>query len=75
MLDTERHVPYSLRWNDQDLQYALGNITHSVGVAYGPLPIDGEDETEFVERWMGLVAKAAVGELDRPSSMPINSFG
>jgi hypothetical protein len=40
-------------------------------IAYGPFPIDGEDEEKFIERWMGLVAKAAIGELTKPRSMPI----
>jgi hypothetical protein len=46
-----------------------------VNVAYGPLLIDGEDEDDFLERWLGLIAKAAIGELEQPRSMPVRDFG
>ena len=57
-----------------DIDLACGNIMHSVNVAYGPLPIDSEDEENFVSRWVGLVAKAAMGNLNRPNGMPVRDF-
>ena len=66
--------PYGLEGYKVDIDLACGNIMHSVNVAYGPLPIDGEDQESFFSRWMGLVAKAAVGELNRPNRMPITDF-
>jgi hypothetical protein len=44
----------------------------STQVAYGPLPIDAEDESLFSDRWQALVAKAALGKLERPRDMPVN---
>lgn len=39
-------------------------------VAWGPTPIDQGSEGEFVERWMAMFAEAALGRLDRPSTLP-----
>jgi len=66
--------PFGLEGYQADIDLALGNITHSVNVAYGPLPINSEDEESFISRWVGLVAKAALGQLNRPSGMPIRDF-
>jgi len=67
-------APFGLAANDRDLILALGSGMHSVGVAYGPFPIDGEDEGRFLERWIDLVARAAVGELRPPDMLPITNF-
>lgn len=72
---SERDEPFSLKGYEADIDLALGNITHVVSVAYGPFPIDGEDEENFISRWIGLVAKAALGQLTKPSGMPISDFG
>jgi len=66
--------PFGLEGYQADIDLACGNITHSVNVAYGPLPVDSEDEERFISRWMGLVAKAATGNLNSPSGMPIRDF-
>jgi serine/threonine protein kinase len=71
----DRDEPFGLEGYKADIDLALGNIMHSVNVAYGPLPIDGEDEEVFIARWIDLVAKAAIGQLTRPSGMPIRDFG
>jgi hypothetical protein len=39
--------------------------------AYGPFSIDAEDESDFQHRWLTLFARAATGELNRPSRMPV----
>jgi serine/threonine-protein kinase len=67
-------VPFGLEGYQVDIDLALGNIIHTVNVAYGPFPIDGEDEAIFISRWTGLVAKAAIGQLTRPRGMPIHDF-
>ncbi len=54
-----------------DADYAASNIIHSVNIAYGPLAIDDEQEDEFHDRWIWLLSKAAVGQLRRPSRLPI----
>ena len=66
--------PFGLEGYQADIDLACGNIMHSVNVAYGPLPVDSEDEECFISRWVGLVAKAATGNLNRPSGMPIRDF-
>jgi serine/threonine-protein kinase len=69
-----RDEPFGLEGYQEDIDLACGNITHSVNVAYGPLSVDSEDEENFISRWVGLVAKAAIGNLNRPSGMPISDF-
>jgi serine/threonine protein kinase len=70
-----RDEPYALELHERDFFQALSPAMHSVAVAYGPLPIDGEDEADFIERWLGLIAKAAAGQLEQPRSMPVRTFG
>jgi len=70
----DRDEPFGLEGHDPDIDLALGNIMHTINVAYGPLPIDGEDEEGFISRWTDLVAKAAIGQLSSPNRMPID-FG
>ena len=70
-----RDEPYALELHEQDFFHALSPAMHTVAIAYGPLPIDGEDEPKFIERWLELVAKAATGQLVRPNSMPVQALG
>jgi serine/threonine protein kinase len=70
----QRDEPYALEIHEVDFFQALSPTMHTVAVAYGPLAIDGENEGEFAERWLGLVAKAAAGQLERPRSMPVQDF-
>jgi serine/threonine-protein kinase len=71
MSGQSRDVPFFLPADNPDLYWALGPALHSVNVAYGPVLIDAENEHEFLDRWIGLVADAAIGKLTRPSSLPI----
>ena len=66
--------PYGLEGYCNDIDLACGHGMHSVAIAYGPMPIDSEDEESFYSRWMQLTAKAATGDLMRPGSMPIRSL-
>jgi serine/threonine-protein kinase len=70
----ERDEPYALELHEADFFQALSPAMHSVEVAYAPMPIDGEDEDKFIQRWLGLVAKAATGALARPRMMPVREF-
>ena len=72
---SRKDEPFGLEGYEADIDLALGNIIHTVNIAYGPFPVDGEDEASFISRWAGLVAKAAIGQLTRPSRMPICDFG
>lgn len=74
MTHKKRDEPFGLKGYEADIDLALGNITHSVNVAYGPTPIDGEDEESFIFRWTNLVANAAIGQLNSPGGMPIRDF-
>lgn len=58
--------------NDADL--AASNIMHSVAIAFGPVAVDDEKEGELHDRWIWLLAKASVGQLQRPSSLPIKRW-
>jgi lysozyme family protein len=70
----DRDEPYAIGVDGQDFHAALSPMMHSAIVAYGPEAIDGEDEQSFVDRWIGLIAEAAVGNLKRPTSFPYNGF-
>ncbi len=67
-----QHVPFALAGYEADVDQAIGPSLHTVEVAYGPLPIDGENEEEFLERWRCLVSRAATGSLREPRSLPID---
>ena len=66
------HVPFALAGYEPDIDEALGPSLHTVVVAYGPLPIDCENEEDFRERWTSLISKAATGSLRAPMQFPIN---
>ena len=63
--------PRALDPAGQDFNYALSNVMHTWNVAFGPVPIDGEDEPAFQHRWLTLLSRAATGQLDSPNQMPI----
>jgi len=51
--------------------FALSNTMHSYQAAFGPTPIDDENEDSFIERWMVLFGAAAEGRLKHPSRLPL----
>jgi serine/threonine protein kinase len=59
-------VPYSLTQNPTDADMAAGPAMHTQQLAFGPTAIDDENEDEFIERWVKLLALAALGKLRRP---------
>jgi len=61
--------PFALEPGDQAAE-ALSPVIGECQVAWPFTPIDQGDETDFVERWVGWFADAALGKLQRPSTMP-----
>jgi serine/threonine protein kinase len=72
-LNANRHQPFALG-PGRDADYAASSITHSVNFAFGPVPIDGEDEDEFHSRWATLFSMACRRQLRQPSSLPIQKW-
>jgi serine/threonine-protein kinase len=64
-------VPFACG-EDEDVDLALSPLMHAVNVVFGPAIADDEKEDEFHERWIWLLAKASLGKLSQPSSLPIN---
>ncbi len=62
--------PFGLNAGTSDFDLAMAGGQGEHRVAFGPVAIDGEDEPLFHERWMSLLAKAAVGKLNPPTLMP-----
>lgn len=63
--------PFAVPADDKSFDEALSRTLSTVNVAFGPEPIDAEDEQGFQHRWIFLLSKAAMGQLQRPSWMPI----
>ncbi len=56
----------------RDADLAVSSVMNtSYGVAFGPVPIDDEDEEQFHERWIELLALAASGRLGYPVQYPV----
>jgi serine/threonine protein kinase len=56
----------------RDADLAVSSIMNtSYGVAFGPVPIDDEDEERFHERWIELLALASSGRLGYPVQYPV----
>lgn len=69
LLEQATDAPY--RYYHADMALAPG--LHSYQVAFGPKPIDDEDEDEFVERWTAMFAVAAQGKLKHPMRLPLSA--
>jgi len=63
--------PYALQPDDREFGIAFSNVMGVTNVAYGPLPIDDENQDGFYNRWLTLFTKAVNGDLNRPSQMPV----
>lgn len=64
-------APYPLTNQVRDAVLAAAPGLHSYQIAYGPIPVDGEDAERFYERWALLFAAASQGKLSHPSSLPL----
>lgn len=67
------HAPVALLPNSREFHLALSKVLSEWQTAYGPIPIDGEDEDAFAERWIKLFTKAVSGRLNPPNSLPLSS--
>jgi len=64
-------APYNLSCESPDFYGAFSNVGTNHNIAYGPLPIDGEDEESFFDRWILLFTIASKGRLLKPNGLPI----
>lgn len=71
LVASDRDAPFGLDATQFDFAAAMGPGLHTHSIAYGPVPIDGEDLDAFLNRWTTMFAKAMVSALSRPSSLPI----
>lgn len=65
--------PHALPGDRDDIDIAISNIWHTESVAFGPTPIDAEDEEAFRSRWLYLVARGARAALRAPDQFPITT--
>lgn len=68
----EAVAPYSLGRNIRDADLAAAPVMHVYQLAFGPTPIDDEDEDDFSERWAGLLGLASQGKLGHPRGLPLH---
>lgn len=73
MRDQPRFVPFHLANEPSKADEAAGPAMSAMNIAFGPVPIDDENQAEFHDRWMRLFAKAINGELSYPRSLPLTS--
>lgn len=66
-----QHEPLAIASDDPNFHVAFSNTMGTMNIAYGPFPIDGEDEDAFQRRWLGLFAQAATGKLNHPGTLPV----
>jgi eukaryotic-like serine/threonine-protein kinase len=64
-------APYHLSNQICDADWAASPGMHIYQLAFGPQAIDDEDEDDFSERWVALLALAAEGKLGHPRGMPL----
>ena len=64
--------PFAIAVDDRAFDTSLAHGIGEVDIAYGPQPIDAEDEESFVSRWLILLGRASTGELSRPDYFPID---
>jgi serine/threonine-protein kinase len=67
--------PFALPPTDEGAAAAFTPVMHIRQVAWQPIPFDQGEEEHFIERWLGWLAAAADGSLNRPLRMPENSGG
>jgi hypothetical protein len=72
------HNPFMRRSGDSPFALEHGEIVSAMGpgmsamqTAWGPEPIDDEDEPGFVTEWLALFADACHGQLRYPSTLPL----
>lgn len=58
----------------REVDTVLSNVMHVYDVSFGPRTVDDEDESDFHDRYMGLFALAADGQLRNPSTLPLRDW-
>lgn len=69
---SNRDHPFGLKPGQPEFAQAVGMVMGSYNIAYGPVAIDDAAERAFLERWTTMFARAMVGALSRPTSMPLD---
>jgi len=69
-LRADAMAPYALD-EIRDAALAAAPVMHVYQTAFGPVPIDDENEEDFTERWGTILARAAEGKLRHPTNLPL----
>ncbi|MCK8457886.1 serine/threonine-protein kinase [Sphingomonas faeni] len=64
-------APVAIPPSSESFHTAFQPVIGGLAVAHGPFTIDAEDEDTFIDRWTGLFAKAAHGNLRPPNQLPL----
>ncbi|TDT94513.1 serine/threonine-protein kinase [Azorhizobium sp. AG788] len=56
---------------DADFYNSIAPVVNGWQFAFGPKPIDGEDEAAFKERWLNLFARGISGKWREPNELPL----
>lgn len=63
-------APFNLAPTDKDAAGSLWTGIHTHQLAWGPAPFDQGEEQQFIDRWIGWLARASTGSFGRPNTMP-----
>lgn len=66
-------APIAIPPSNEAFHTAFRPVVGGLAIAHGPFTIDAEDEDAFTNRWTGLFAKAAHGNLRPPSQLPLSA--
>jgi len=68
-------APFALGKDLQDADLASAPTMQIYQEAWGPVTMDDEDESPFIDRWAKVFARASQGRLQYPSTLPLrNNF-
>ena len=67
---TDRAYPYALDPGEKARIALMPVVGHRFQVAWPFTPVDQGDEGDFIERWIGWFAEAALNQLQPPRNMP-----
>jgi hypothetical protein len=69
--DRIHDAPFCLRY-PWEIDEVLSRVMGVNQLAYPPKPIDGEDEDEFIDYWIEIIAQAMIGQMNPPRSLPMS---
>ena len=64
-------APFALTDDLRHADEAAAPVLGTFQFAWGPRAVDDEDADAFFDRWAGLLARAAKGELSYPRQLPL----